>query len=242
MRIWTGVWSAALLASLVACQTDDSTSATGLIDNQREQPLTGSAGVSPIENYKQQVMADALRGLTFDSGLVEVDGSTGRAVNGIGDSTAARSRFDQAQSLRFERSLLIPAISAYVEAVIMTPDDPVLLEGLGRALWAKGRSSKAEAAYRTALLHDPDYADAHLNLATVLYGTGRYDQGITEWRRVLELEADNAEAHERMATAQYFAGRYGEAWGHVHAVERVGGNLPAQLRSLLAARLAEPAR
>ena len=213
----------AFVAPLPACQS-------GGVDDA-EMTSAAQDGLSPIENYKHQVVADAMHGLRYDTGLVEIDRDSPRAVSGVGDAAALR-RFDEGETLLFDQNQVIPAISAYTEAVLMAPNEAVIYVGLGRALAYKGLNAEAEAAFRTAIALNPELAQAHFELGNVLYGTGRIADAMEEWRIVIELNPSHGEAHVQLAVNYYYQGAEGAAKAHLDAAASVGAEIPSVLRGL----------
>ena len=194
--------------------------------------------VNPIESYRQQRMAAALRGLRYDSGRAEIDAS----LPDLPARDAAEAVLSHGRGLDFySQNMFVEAIEAFTRAVLLDPDAAQPYSDLALALVAKGRMSEALAAYGSALDRDPSAVETRMRRAMALEMADRSDEAVDEWNAVLEHDPDNATAHGRLAILHYYAGRYAEAWAHVHAVEALGGAVPPQFRPLLAAHMPEPA-
>ncbi len=200
---------------------------------------SAAQGTSPIENYKQQIVREAMAGLRYDSGRVELDPLVGRDVGNVGDLDAAYAEFAAGEFDLTHENQFLKAIRHFSDAVMMVQDEPTFYVGLGQALDFKGRATQAEAAYRTALDLDPQSAEAHQLLAAHLYSYGRATEAISEWRAVLALEYNTAAAHGRLALAYYYQNDYAASARHLHEADRLGYDTPPQFRPLLAAALGQ---
>lgn len=79
------------------------------------------------------------------------------------------------------------AVAAYRQALTLSPDDAMLLDNLGSALFAQGKIEEAIACYRKALAKAPDYAAAHFHLGAVLSQNGWIAEGFDHYRRCAAL-------------------------------------------------------
>ncbi|MBW7904263.1 MAG: tetratricopeptide repeat protein [Phycisphaerae bacterium] len=207
-------------------------------------PAQGSASsaqagpANPIENYRQQRMAAAMRGLRYESGRAEIDTS----LSDLPAHDAAEAALSHGRGLDFySRNMFVEAIGEFTRAVLQDPDAAQPYSDLALALVAKGRMNEALAAYASALDRDPSAVETRMRRAMAFEMADRSHEAIDEWSAVLEHDASNLAAHGRLAILYYYAGRYSEAWAHVHAVEALGGAVPPQFRPLLAAHMPEPA-
>jgi Flp pilus assembly protein TadD len=196
-------------------------------------------GLSPIENYKQQQIADALRGLNYGTGFVEIDEQTAPEIAERGTVEEATDESDRGAQLLVENHIL-DAIKAFTRAVIIAPDEPQMYVRLGGGLVNKGLTDEAEAAYRTALELDPESVEARFLLGQAFQLTGRMDEAIEAWYEVLDRSPDHTGAHYHLAISQYYTNDYAAAWEHVHRAEALGQTLPSQFRPLLEAKMSEP--
>lgn len=211
----------------------------------RKQPAatsTGAAGGNPIENYRQELLRRAMRGLRYDSGLVEIDTKEAAQIARRGSVEQAMAEAERAEQALTDRNDSLGAIAGFTKAVIIAPQLARPYEGLGRALITKGKVQEAEAAFRTALTIDPNLVEAHFNLGHVLQMQGRLEEAISAWHEVLKRKPGDGETHSRLAIAYYYLNDYLNAWRHVHAAEASNHAVPPQFRELLAARMAEPPR
>jgi len=185
------------------------------------------SGTSPAESYKQRVLREAMRGLRYDTGRVRIDETDRREVDRPGDPTAAREDAERGEMF-LRRNVEVFAIGAFTEAVITTPDDPALYEGLGRALRRKGKIDEAEAALRTAIDRDPGFALARRDLAELLDANGRRNEAIEEWNRVLAIDPADGRAHARLAAVHLLRGDLDAARTHGETAERLGTRMAAR--------------
>lgn len=219
---------------VLACQTTSGPKPGASIT----QPAQNT-GLNPIQQYKQQRMADAMRGLDYETGRVVIDQKIAAEIARPGTVEEAIVEARRGEELlttnHFEES-----ISAFTRAVIIASDAPEMYKGLAGALVLKGRMKEAEAALRTAIDLDTDYIDARFDLAHLLQLQGRIEEAIDAWYEVLAADADHAHAHYRLALAQYYANHYADSWTHVHRAEDLGLNMPPQFRPLLEGKMSEP--
>lgn len=219
---------------VLACQTTSGPKPGASITQPSQ-----TTGLNPIQQYKQQRLADAMRGLDYATGRVVVDEENADEIAQPGTVEEALVEAQRGDELlltnHFEES-----ISAFTRAVIIAPESAEMYKGLAGALIFKGRTEEAEAALRTAIDLDADYIDARFNLAHVLQLEGRLEEAIDAWYEVLAADADHAHAHYRLALAQYYANHYEDSWTHVHRAEDLGLNMPPQFRPLLEGKMSEP--
>lgn len=231
--------SCAVLAGCQRSLTPDSGVASRVDSNtDRGIPPTGGAA-SPPGTYRKARLTKAMRGLTYDSGRVEIDRkAVGKIVRG-GTIEQATASFEQGEEL-LEHNQRVEAIEAFTRAVLIAPGEAVFYEGLGRALMYKGLGKEAEAAFRSALDRAPDFLDGRIQLAVVMQMQARQEEVNRAWRDVLALSPDHLEAHMRLAIGLYYLHDFATAWEHVHTVEGLGDQVPPQFRVLLARRMPEP--
>ena len=234
----TGGITATLMFGLTACQ---STSITSNMDKPtinpsvEYAPQTATADANPIEQYKQKVVREAMEGLRYDTGRVEIDKTHPRNLENIGNLDAAHAAHEQGQYNLNNHNNFLGAIRNFSDAVIIAPDEPTLYVSLGEALSYKGQNKPAEASFRTALDLNPNLIDARQDLAALLYSVGRENEAIEEWNAVLTLDPNNAEAHGRLALAYYYQNDYTQSQNHLRRADQLGyDGIPPQFRPLLA--------
>jgi protein O-GlcNAc transferase len=91
----------------------------------------------------------------------------------MSDRESAETQFRLGNRYR-EQKRFAEAIAAYEEALAAAPSHPSVLNNLGLALQAEGRSEGAVAAYRAALAAEPGHRQALANLAHLLCSQRRY--------------------------------------------------------------------
>ena len=223
MRLLHWVAFAAASAILAGCQSGVETT-----------PM-GTASASPVENYKDQRMREAMRGLDYSSGRVTLTAEAKQIAQRGTREEAARLAAEAKAT--FETNDFPAAIAAYTRAVIVDPTWAETYLGLSSALVAKGRENEAEAAIRTAILLAPQAVDARVALARLIDMRGNSSTTIAAWYEVLALSSKVAEPHGRIAIALYYQGNRQEAQHHVRECERLGGNVPVQFKDLLLTEL-----
>jgi tetratricopeptide (TPR) repeat protein len=198
-----------------------------------------SEGTAPPSEYREALLRQAMRGLRYESGRVEIDEPVAAAIAQRGTREQALVEYERGKAL-LRRNMRIQAIEAHTRAVLIAPDEAVLYEGLGAALLAKDKTAEAIAAYRTALDLDPRYSAAHFGLADALQRQRNFNDAAAAYREVIQLDPNHAPAHTRLAVLLYYLDDDAGAWAHVHRVEALGSSVPAQFRELLAQRTPEP--
>lgn len=205
----------------------------------------GSGELSPPtagQSFKAKRLADALRGLSYDSGRVAVDRAMSAPLPDAEVFATAGDAYQRGLFYLFERNDRVAAIGALTRAVIMEPDNPEYLTGLGQALLRKGRRDEAVAAFNTALDVDPGYFEAQKQLAWAMQMGGDYEAAKQAWLKVLDLDAGDGEAYGRLAIVEYYLENYESAWAGVARAEALGYKLPAQFLPLLEEKMAQPVR
>lgn len=215
----------------------ESSTATG---KQSTAPSAGgTGGASPIENYKQARLIEAMRGLKYDTGVVELDPEYAPAIAGEVEGQSYDALITAAYEL-LNGGLGVEAIGAFTRTVIHSPDQVAGYEGLAEALITKGRVKESRAALRTALALDDLSVSLRFKYAQNLERMGDLPGQIAAYQRVLEVAPNHTEALSRLAIAHYFAEDFAGAWKYTHDCEAAGGAVPPQFRELLASRLSEP--
>jgi len=95
------------------------------------------------------------------------------------------------------------AIAVYQQAIRLEPANPVLHEGLGRALHRLDRADEAIAAYRQAAEIAPRRYQPHTGLAGVYHGGRRYREAIAEYETAVRLGEPALEARVALCVAYH---------------------------------------
>jgi protein O-mannosyl-transferase len=93
------------------------------------------------------------------------------------------------------------------------PESPVARNGLGLALFNKGREDEAMAELRKALKLDPNFQEARNNLGIVLAKKGQTDEAIDQFELAIKLRPKNAGSHNNLGSALASERRMDEAIG-----------------------------
>lgn len=200
-----------------------------------EQIAAATASASPIENYKDQRMRDAMRGLDYSTGRVTLSLDSAQVARCGTREEATRLAAEAAAD--YETNDLPAAIAAYTKAVIVDPTRAETYVGLSQALLPKGRGQEAEAALRTAIALDSRFVDARVALARVIDMRGESAPTISAWNEVLTLDSKHSEAHGRIAIAHYYGGNRAAALRHLRECEDLGGSVPSQFKDMLLTEL-----
>lgn len=134
-------------------------------------------------------------------------GRRARALGLLGVAvTVALAAAAHAQVRHFE-----DAVALFARALAVTRDNAVAHNGMGLALFERGRLDEAVAHYESALRISPDYAEAHANLALALARSGRLDEAEAHYRRALELRPADPRSSTNLGALLLERGRVGEA-------------------------------
>jgi len=227
----------ALVAGCAAVESGSSLQAGG--DGSETRPTTSetrptAAGpVDQMTSEKERRWQQAIAGLDFSSGRVEVESS------GLEDPAAAARAYEEGLE-ELARNDYVAAIGAFRDALAAWRDFPEAVRALGDATRRKGKLDWAIASYGTFLDVYPDNAGVRFDLAVLLWMQDEREEAISAMNRVVELDPDNADAHSFLARWHYYAGDYRKAWSHVHAARAAGGDVPAQFIPLLRQRMPDP--
>jgi Flp pilus assembly protein TadD len=191
----------------------------------------GTGAASP--DWRRERERQALRGLLYDTGRVEIDAAFAAAIPDRGNVTAARAEYARGLA-QLEENDQLGALATFTRAVIMAPDQAEFYVGLARALiYRGGLSQQAFAALRTGLDLDANSVELHYLRADLLNRVGEREAAEDEYRVVLALDPDHGEAHVRLAVLSYYADDIAGAWEHYRTAETLGAEVPTQLVPLL---------
>lgn len=191
-----------------------------------------TASASPEWFDKHERLRRALEGLSFDTGVVEVDAELADDLIAGLDGVAAEDRIaDGFGHLQVNRP--VDAIMAFKEAILLNADAVDAFRGLAGALIVKGKVDEAGAALRTALDLEPLSAQTHFDLGMVFVRLGDRLAAIDAFQSALSIDATHADAHIRLAIVLYYEVDFDGAWDHVHAAAALGRAAPPQFIALL---------
>lgn len=94
-----------------------------------------------------------------------------------------------------EEGLLEDALSRFEQALQSAPEDPEVLEAVGRALLNLGRLEEAEACYLDALELDPGWAAPRMGLALVAIRRDEPFKTVHHLERAIEADPEYPEAY-----------------------------------------------
>jgi len=205
----------------------------------RDAQAGSEEGTAPPSEYRRALLWQAMRGLRYDSGRVEIEEPVAATIARPGTRERALAEYERGKLL-LQRNMRIQAIEAHTRAVLIAPDEAVLYNGLGAALLSMAKTPEAIAAYRTALDRDPQDVAAHFGLADALQRQRQFEDAVDALRKVIRLDPSHAEAHIRLAVLLYYLDDAAGAWAQVHRAEALGSSVPPQFRELLAQHTPEP--
>jgi Flp pilus assembly protein TadD len=224
------VASLAFLLAATGCQTSQPAAS----QPEAAQADTGPSPVNERTRRSREAWAEAIRGLSFETGLVVVDEPPARSDVAAAQRFMEQSLAEQAANRRTE------AVAACAAAVRAAPDLPEAHAALGRAMIMKGKTDLAIACYRTVISLRPENVEARVELAGALAREMRQEEAIAEMEAVLALDPDHGPAHERLAIWHYYGEDYAAAWAHVRAARAAGQEMPPQFITLLSGKMPEP--
>jgi tetratricopeptide (TPR) repeat protein len=138
------------------------------------------------------------------------------------------------------------AKAALQQALVLSPDQPLLLNFLGYAKLERGEDmDAAEAMIRKASELSPDDASITDSLGWALYKRGKVDEAIDTLARAAEKDPDQAEIQEHLGDALFKSGRRFEARFAWHAAlvtaeDEIAARVKAKLASGLTVANAAP--
>jgi tetratricopeptide (TPR) repeat protein len=103
------------------------------------------------------------------------------------------------------------ALTNYLDAVKLSPADPVLRLNTGRCLVALGRNGEALAHFAQAVRLAPDFGQARFLFGMELGGQGRAQEATEQFREAVRLMPDVVEARVNLGIALKQQGRSAEA-------------------------------
>ena len=103
------------------------------------------------------------------------------------------------------------ALAVAQEATVALPNDPRVLDALGRAQAEAGEIEQAVSTFRRVADANQRSAAPYLRLADIYAATNRKPAAETALRKALEVEPDSAPAQEALAGLMLSSGRFREA-------------------------------
>jgi serine/threonine-protein kinase len=236
-RVRDSSLSAELIAAL-----DDWASVT--VDRRRRQWLLAvarEADQNPARNRLRQPELwenpelwkdpDRLNQLTQDLKVAEfspqlaiaLDRAAGESVGDAGPIlTAVQARYPQDFWLNFELGATFSearrwdeAFGYYRAALAVRPDVSAAHNGVGLALYVKGRLEEAIDHFQQALRIDPKSMVAHVNLWRAFYDQRRLDEAVGQFGQAVSIDPKSAGAHFNLGTALLDKCQLDEAIDHL---------------------------
>ena len=203
---WLGRYAPDTLAGLLpgAAPERAASLAARIVETTAAQvgrPLRAGVAFHPCPGFAAaDLLANAAKALVhagfLDPGAVVVFDAV--SLNVSGDALFAQGRLHEAVA-EYERGLLLSA------------EEPNLLNSLGVCQGHLGQTDKALATFQRALAATPDDYMTHFNLGFALMGQGRPDQARQHLERSLELMPDNPDTLFQLGRLAQTQGRLAEA-------------------------------
>ncbi len=112
------------------------------------------------------------------------------------------------------------ALSAGQDALAVLPDNPALLDAVGRAQFAAGEYQQALSTFRKAATVSPNSTQPHLRMADVLVARGDRAAAATSLQRALEIAPDLLSAQSRQIQLFLADKKYSDALAVARRVQQ----------------------
>ena len=103
------------------------------------------------------------------------------------------------------------AISFFLRAIELDPDDAAAYNNLGIAYNSQGNTTKAIELFEKAIELDPDYANPYYDLGIAYKAQGNYTKAIQSYEKAIELKPDYATAYNNLGIAYKNQGNFTKA-------------------------------
>jgi tetratricopeptide (TPR) repeat protein len=110
-----------------------------------------------------------------------------------------------------------PAAASFSQALMATPNEPVVLCNLGNAKKGLNRLSEAMEHYRAAIRALPTHVDAHFNLGLVHQIRNELAEAAACYERAVALATDHIDALNNLGVTMRDMGKHTEALRHTDA-------------------------
>src|SRR5919199_6025741 len=128
---------------------------------------------------------------------------------------------EQGETLAGE-GLLEDALSRFEQALTLAPDNPEIMDAIGRTLLGLDRTAEAEASFLDALELDPDWVAPRMGLATLAIRNDEPFKAIHHLERATALDPEHPDAFVELGRYYGFMGEPGlaratfERWTRAH--------------------------
>ncbi len=87
----------------------------------------------------------------------------------------------------------------YLKAETYEPNNPVVLNKLGKLLISKGDVQSAEMKFRQAILSNPNYLPCYIHLADILFSRGSYSEAAEMYEQAYHINPFHPGIHQNLA-------------------------------------------
>jgi Flp pilus assembly protein TadD len=115
----------------------------------------------------------------------------------------------------------VEAISYYVKAAELYPNNPRTYVGLGDALEHLDRLNEAESAYRRAIAIDGNHPNAYINMGALYFKMKKFDDAVRVLEHGLRLDPLNAEGHNNLGSMYAMRGDFDRGITHFQQALRL---------------------
>ena len=182
---------------------------------QARKRLEGTIAADPRNFAARMALASLMD--ESGSGLAEMRDLLAQGIKAAPTETGPRL---QLLELLIAKRQFKEALTAAQEAIAALPDDPAVLDSLGRAQALAGESQQATSTFRRLASIDPKATLPQLRLADLYKSTGNREAAVASLRRALEIDPDLEGAQGRLIDILVADNRAPEALALAQAMQQ----------------------
>lgn len=129
-------------------------------------------------------------------------------------------------SIRFELNRPDEALVDFDKALKLSPNSPLILNNMGRAMRARGSLGESLGLFSEAIRIDPKYTFAYHNRGLVYYELQEYQQAIQDFKKAIELNPNDPWFHINCGHAQHANQDVPSALKSYQAAEKLNPKIP----------------
>jgi len=116
----------------------------------------------------------------------------GRSLNGLGDMQKDPDD---------KTNYYLQAVEARRQAIMLSPKNSYLYNGLGYSFLNSGDYEKAIKSFQQAITINPEYLDAYLNLGEAFLKIGEHQKAMDVYQKAIKIDPENDDAYQGMLSA-----------------------------------------